>query len=62
MSDYRKENGSGLMGRLLILISGRIVATLRMRMKIVPTSCHQVSGFTRFFICFLHIQKLQGKI
>ena len=50
------------MGKLLILISGRIVVTLRMKMKTVPTSCRQVSGFTRFFICFLYIQQLQDKI
>ena len=47
--DYRKENGSGQMGTPLVLISGRIVMTLRIRMKTVPTSCYQVSGFTRFF-------------
>ena len=46
LSDYRKENGSGQMGTPLVLTSGRIVATLRIRMKTVPTSCHQVSGFT----------------
>ena len=62
LSDYRKENGSGQMGTPLVLTSGRIVATLRIRMKTVPISCHQVSGFTRFFICSLHIQHLQGKI
>ena len=55
------ENGSGQMGKLLILISGRIVVTLRMKMKTVPTSCHQVSGFTRFFICFGANQKLLGQ-
>ena len=42
------------MGTPLVLISGRIVVTLRISMKTVPTSCYQVSGFTRFFICFLH--------
>ena len=47
--DYRKENGSGQMGTPLVLISGRIVVTLRIRMKTVPTSCYQVSGFTGIF-------------
>ena len=41
--DYRKENGSGQMGTPLVLISGRIVVTLRIRMKTVPTCIHQVS-------------------
>ena len=42
MSDYRKELGSGQMGTLLVLASGRIVATYPMTMKTVPTSHYQV--------------------
>ena len=38
LSDYRKELGSGQMGKLLALTSGRIVATYPMTMKTVPTS------------------------
>ena len=38
LSDYRKELGSGQMGKLLVLTSGRIVATYPMTMKTVPTS------------------------
>ena len=53
LSDYRKELGSGQMGKLLVLTSGRIVVTLIMMMKTVPTSCYQVSGFTRIF-CPVH--------
>ena len=47
--DYRKENGSGQLGTTLVLRSGRIVMTLTIRMKTVPSSVNQVSGFTRFF-------------
>ena len=46
LSDYRKELGSGQMGKLLVLTSGRIVATYPMTMKTVLSSLHQV----RFFI------------
>ena len=42
LSDYRKELGSGQMGKLLVLTSGRIVATYPMMMKTVPSSLHQV--------------------
>jgi hypothetical protein len=42
MSDYRTELGSGQMGKLLVLTSGRIVATYPMMMKTVPSSLHQV--------------------
>ena len=38
LSDYRKELGSGQTGKLLVLTSGRIVATYPMTMKTVPTS------------------------
>ena len=37
------------MGILGVIQIGRIVTTLRIRMKTVPTSCYQVSGFTRIF-------------
>ena len=38
LSDYRKELGSGQMGKLLVLTSGRMIATYPMTMKTVPTS------------------------
>ena len=42
LSDYRKELGSGQTGTLLIMKSGRIVATYPMTMKTVLSSLHQV--------------------
>ena len=42
LSDYRTELGSGQMGKLLVLTSGRIVATYPMTMKTVLTLLYQV--------------------
>ena len=53
LSDYRKELGSGQMGTLLVLASGRIVTT--MTIKTVPTSLHQVRTLIKWFYKVFHI-------